>query len=161
MLTLINEWEVRGGGKLLNTREIIYIKRINNTWYFFFQSVGSFQKYSNGGNMPSVHHSTIRFFRCYQLSPEVFVESSSVRVTEVGSHTRPTDVPPKMVGTGRAGCLRAGWMWSSDHPTSLTSFPLRSFPAPHFVWGDRNVPTSVYLPWFAPPNLCLRTTTTG
>ena len=56
------------------------------------------------GNMPSVHHSTIRFFRCYQLSPEVFVESSSVRVTEVGSHTRLTNVPPKMVETGRAGC---------------------------------------------------------
>ena len=57
------------------------------------------------GNMPSVQHSTIRFFRCYQLPPEeVFVESSSVRVTEVGSHTRPTNVRPKMVGTGRAGC---------------------------------------------------------
>ena len=44
------------------------------------------------------------FFAVYQLPPEVFVESSSVRVTEVGSHTRPTNVPPKMVGTGRAGC---------------------------------------------------------
>ena len=56
------------------------------------------------GNMPSVQHSTIIFFRCYQLPPKVFVESSSVRVTEVGSHTRPTNIPSKMVGTGRAGC---------------------------------------------------------
>ena len=31
----------------------------------------------------TLHHSTIRFFRCYQLPPEVFGESSSVRVTEV------------------------------------------------------------------------------
>ena len=33
--------------------------------------------------MPSVQSNTIRFFRCYQLPPEVFVESSSVRVVVV------------------------------------------------------------------------------
>ena len=99
--------------------------------------------------MPSVHHSTIRFFRCYQLPPEVFVQSSSVRVTEVGSHTRPTTSRQKWWDES-SGMLRAEWTWSSDHPTLLTSFPLRSFPAPHFVWGDRNVPTSVCLPWVAP-----------
>ena len=55
------------------------------------------------GSMPSVQHSPISFFCCYQLPPEVFGEPSSVRCHRGRLLQPPTNIPPTIVGTGRVG----------------------------------------------------------